>query len=629
MTYPCYDQFLECYCSALDAGVECSFTERPGLFYPVIADVDLAYKSDAQEPARVHTTAFIKAVVVAFARALVSMRPRTDASVVLEAIVMQRSAPYVKSPGVVRDGLHVAFPKCVLSRPAQALLRQRALFAIADALATLPGQTCGVEDSVDACYCERGANWQMYGSRKPGRSPYLVTDIVKLVISGGACVSCVSDAASNPLDWHSWVTRLSVRTSTPEQAWSLGDGTEGEVDALENAWAEKRFATLQRHGVMDPPQSAPETNATQWGENGDEVKARGLMRCLSTKRADTYHTWRDVGFALYATSTNLVDAWHEFSSKSSKYDKRVCQMFWDRLVHSHHAGPRLKFGSLVMWAQIDDPHQLASLKEDTLTDRLKAAIIGNTHTDWGDYAREAMLDTLVSVRASGSGKDRNLYTFSEHRWHYEPDGATVKNFLKKKVVKSIQDVAEACPDNEELQKNVGKAIALLKNKGFRDSIVGDITESVADNDFHDKLDTKRHLIGWKDGVFDLVTQDFRPGRPDDYITLCTGHDYIEPGSDRYVKAAVEFDAFFAKVHTNLALRNYCLDSLAVMLSGTIFFEHMHCWTGCGSNGKSKFMKLLDEGLGEYMKTLPPSLITGARPNLAKRPQNSAALSGHA
>jgi P4 family phage/plasmid primase-like protien len=456
----------------------------------------------------------------------------------------------------------------------------------------------------------------MYGSNKPGRTPYLATHAVKLVISGGACVSCVSDAALNPRDWRSWVPQLSVQTSTPEQAWSLGDATEGEVDALEQAWAERRFADLQDNGVMEPPNRDPETESL-WGKDGDAAKARGLVKCLNAKRADTYHTWRDVGFALYATSPELADAWHEFSAKSGKYDRRVCQMFWDRLGQTHHGGPRLKFGSLVMWAKEDSPTQLDDLKNDTLDKILHSAIKGHSHTDWGEYVREAMLNTLASVRASGSGRDRNLYTFSEHRWHYEPDGASVKNFLKKAAVDHVQSQLDQFPDDEELKKNGAKAIGLLKNKGFRDSVVGDITESVADNSFQDKLDTQRHLIGWKNGVFDLVTQKFRDGRPEDYITLSTGHVYLEPGTQRYIDASVEFDAFFAKVHTNLALRKYCLDSLAVMLSGTIFFEHMHCWTGCGSNGKSKFMKLLDEGLGDYMKTLPPSLITGARPESGK------------
>ena len=48
---------------------------------------------------------------------------------------------------------------------------------------------------------------------------------------------------------------------------------------------------------------------------------KGLVNCLSIKRADDYGLWLNVGFCLYNISTELLDLWEEFSQKSDKYEE--------------------------------------------------------------------------------------------------------------------------------------------------------------------------------------------------------------------------------------------------------------------------------------------------------------------
>ena len=348
--------------------------------------------------------------------------------------------------------------------------------------------------------------------------------------------------------------------------------------------------------------------------------ARAMVKCLADWRADSYQEWRNVGFALRNTSPTLADAWHEFSARSPKYDRRVCQLFWDRLHPEQRPGPKLTLGSLVLWAKEDDPPAVAAVQQDKLVQHLSDAIKGNTHTDWGRYVCVKLEGALASVRAPGSGRgDRTLYVFeySKHRWRAEPCGTYIKQILKNDVVNEVIAHASQDPDNDELSKNAFKAVNSLKTKGFRENVLGDVAENVADDNFLDKLDSKRNLIGWENGVFDLETQQFRDGAPEDYITMSTHHAYVSPTAPSYATTAKDVRSFMEKLHVCPHLRKYCLDSLSVMLSGVISFEHMHCWTGTGSNGKSRMIKLLDEGMGDYLKTLPPSLLTGVRPESGK------------
>lgn len=631
---PDYHEFLDLYVRALDLGERPSLTEQPCLFFPFVADVDLAYDVPGAEPGvpddtlqRVHGEDFVREVAVAFAKSAVHLCATSHEPHSIQVYVMQRRCPYVKSSGLVRDGLHMLLPGVILPRPAQALLRRGSLGAIQEALARLSGQNLDVNDSVDSCYSERGTNWQMYGSSKPGREPYLVTHSIRAVIHENECISLTSAPIDDPSDWGRWVPIMSVRNSSPDRAWVLGPVAAEQVDAIEEEWSERRFAQLrERDGfhICSEPSSSQKTDCRA----ADVETARQLVRCMNPARSDTYTTWRDVGFALRNTATELVDAWHEFSAKSAKYDRRVCQMFWDRLRPEERTGAKLGMGSLIMWARQDDPTALEKVERSGVEHILAAAISGNTHTDWGRYVCALQPGKLASVRASGTGRgDRTLYVFENHRWRPEPCGTFVKMLLKTKVVEDVTDYLQRHADDADLAKKGAKAIANLKSKGFRESVLGDITESVGDDRLLDKLDSKRNLIGWNNGVFDLDAQDFRDGQPEDYVSMSTGHDYAPPDSPQYERTAREIETFMEKVHVSPVLREYCLDSLAVMLSGVISFEHMHCWTGTGSNGKSRMVKLLDEGLGDYLKTLAPSLLTGGRPESGKPTPELCSASG--
>jgi phage/plasmid-associated DNA primase len=634
---PNYREFLDRYISALDDGQRPSLTEQPCLYFPFVADLDLEYDVPGVDPedasgsdasasglARVHGDDFVFEVASSFAETVVRMGASPMAAHSVEVFVMQRSAPYVKSHGKVRDGIHVMLPKCIMTRPAQYIVRKRSLSKIANALANLPGQSNDAEKCVDKCYSENGTNWQMYGSSKPGRDPYLISHVMRLVINQGECVSRCSEVINNACDWSRWVPALSVRCGGPDSAWPLSHDASQEADEIEEAWSERKFAALQTRGGFllqdsggDCTSEGP-ASSSDYCTADDVSRAREVMRCMSVKRADTYETWRNVGFALRNTSAELVDAWHEFSSKSPKYDRRVCQMFWDRLRPEQRQGPKLTLGSLVKWAQEDDPPALQSIERDEIEQLLVDAIHGNTHTDWGKYVCALNPKSLASVRAQGSGRgDRVLYVFEGHRWRPEPCGTFVKVMLKKQIVDEVANYAARFPDDVELAKSASKAITSLKTKGFRENVLGDVTENVGDDLLLEKLDSKRHLVGWENGVFDLEAQKFRDGRAEDYITMSTHHDYLPPDAQKFYRTAREVQSFLEKVHVCPVLRKYCLDSLAVMLSGTISFEHMHCWTGTGSNGKSRTIKLLDEGMGDYLKTLPPSLLTGVRPESGK------------
>lgn len=622
---PRYESFLESYISWLHEGGEPSLTERPATFFPVIADIDLQYPITPGELTRCHGSAFIKAVCMSFSRGIVSMCRSAASSHCLVAHVMQRDDPYLRG-NVVRDGVHIIFPDIVLSRPAHALLRQLAMPGISDAILALPGQCLDAETCLDSVYSTGKGNWQMYGSAKPGRDRYLVTHTARIVISDGKCSDAVVDSVSrdNAMNWTKWVRQFSVRKHGSEHAQDMFPSAQLECDAIEGDRANSTVRQIiERHGdglmteARDPGKAPP----------GVVDRVRRMLTLLSSSRSETYAEWRNVGFALRQTSEDLLEDWHAFSARSAKYDRRVCQLFWDKIDSGGRGDEEvLTSRSIEFWARRDSPDAFEEAAREEERFAIEVAIDGNTHTDWANYYLSSHPGSVSSVKVHRS---YDIYVFENHRWHHQPGAHTIKNALKGEIAAEVDKIGKEREGREDKAgaKAATSASKSLKTFGFREFVVKDIAESVASESLSLNKDTHKHLVGWNNGVFDLEKQEFRDGRPDDYITLSTKHDFLPPSSSQYSSTRAEVAAFFQAIHKDEALRKYCLDSMAVMLSGVLSFEHMYCWTGTGSNGKSKVVALMRESFGDYLRNLPPSLLTSRRSEAGRPTPELASMRG--
>ena len=91
--------------------------------------------------------------------------------------------------------------------------------------------------------------------------------------------------------------------------------------------------------------------------------------------------------------------------------------------------------------------------------------------------------------------------------------------------------------------------------------------------FEEILDTQTHLIGMKNGVFDLKEGCFRESRCEDYIQLCTDiHYYDYKWTDPVID---EIREFMKQILPDEEVREYVLNVLASFLDGAVTNEHFH------------------------------------------------------
>ena len=129
-----------------------------------------------------------------------------------------------------------------------------------------------------------------------------------------------------------------------------------------------------------------------------------------------------------------------------------------------------------------------------------------------------------------------------------------------------------------------------------------------DEGFYGLLNSKKHLIPFKNGVFDLVKKEFRKTERDDYINLTVKYDY-----DPTIKNP-EVLSFIENILPQEDVREYVLKRLADCLDGDIPNTYFVMFTGDGANGKSQLLNLMKHVMGEFGEKIEVTLLTRKRNN---------------
>jgi hypothetical protein len=92
---------------------------------------------------------------------------------------------------------------------------------------------------------------------------------------------------------------------------------------------------------------------------------------------------------------------------------------------------------------------------------------------------------------------------------------------------SLGDPGE--PGREKLMKisqKITDICTLLKKTQSKQNIMREACELFYDKDFMAKLDRNPYLLCFNNGVIDFKQKVFRKGQPDDFLSKCTGIDYV-------------------------------------------------------------------------------------------------------
>ena len=138
-----------------------------------------------------------------------------------------------------------------------------------------------------------------------------------------------------------------------------------------------------------------------------------------------------------------------------------------------------------------------------------------------------------------------------------------------------------------------------------------------------EFDQKRNLLCVRNGTIDLKTGELKPHNKEDYITHYIDIDY-NPDAE-----CPKYESFLEKIFLGrYELIEYIQVMCGYILTGEITEECLFFLYGTGSNGKSTFMNIMKEILGDfYIKLGTETILQHKQSGAKSRPYELAELPG--
>ncbi|AYV85159.1 MAG: D5-ATPase-helicase [Satyrvirus sp.] len=202
---------------------------------------------------------------------------------------------------------------------------------------------------------------------------------------------------------------------------------------------------------------------------------------------------------------------------------------------------------------------------------------------------------LTGIYKCANIKTNTWYTFRNHRWNEMANLVEFYTMLneicKNEIVRISKELSESA-DVKTYLPPIRNFNQIMQNQLRKNSIVRELADLLYDPEFLHKLDTNTKLICFTNGVYDLGTNTFRDGKPDDYISCGVNYGY-EPN----IGKNSELNMFFKQIQPDRELRKYLKKVFSKTLVGSTVGETFPL-VGPGSNGKSSSIGLLSKTLGD-------------------------------
>lgn len=606
------DAFYSSYSEGLEKGEIFCLAEKPQACLPVLVDVDIKLKKDSDEIVsdKLYTETQVKSVVEIYQSVLRNIcEDITDED--LTCVLLEKKMYTVTKNGIAyyKNGFHLHFPYLWMSSTNQSIHlipRVKALISTEGIFANL-----GIEDSgslIDKCACTNP--WLLYGSRKNvGADPYIVTKVY--------------DASQEEVPLELALKNYKIY----DRAERLID-TKGKIHAylprILSIFPSNRTIKAVKHGLISPlkeeikKRKPAENTHAEYTVNEALDMAERLMPMIADFRAKEYDQWINIGWVLYNISNGDprgLELWCEFSSRCEEsYDEATCiEMWYEKMIKKG-----LTIGTLRHYAKIDSPEEYLKFKAEK-TQKLVLESLKGGHTDIARILKQEYGDEFIC----GSISNKTWFQFVDHKWEEIEEGVFLREKISTEIVdifnataKSLFDkLSKASADDEatlnEKIKKITKIIGSLKSNPFKTAVMKEACDIFYDRRFKHRLDANPFLIAFKNGVYDLHLNLFRPGKPEDYLSKCMPIDFVQyTESDDKVQ---EVHAFFEKIFPDKSVRIYFLDNASDVFVGGNTQKVAIFWTGEGDNGKSVTQSFFEQMLGPLAIKFNTSLITGKPP----------------
>ncbi len=608
-----YETFMNLYGIAMTKGMSLHYTEKPIDPSPLRVDLDFRFSMDensyvnnngVKKLQRVYKAEHVQNILQHYFTIINQYIEVQDGHNV--AYVMEKQSP-VEYRNKIKDGIHIVFPHIIVTNKVQHFIRKKILDVAQEVFMRLP--ICNEYDSIiDKAIIDVNC-WLMYGSNKLETDCYRVSN--KYVYCDGKAM--ISADIISATDEIGFIKLFSMRNLTADVT-VIKQQYVGEIDEYMkhvHPSIDSKFKNKLHSNIFA---KALNINKNYTTEDDLIIVRKLVIECLSYSRAEKYEDWINLGWVLRNIDYRLLDTWIEFSKIGSSYVEGECQKLWNKMRKDH-----MGIGTLKWWAKQDNLTKYLEIIDDSVIPLIDICTKSEaTHYDIAKVVQAIYKDEVKTVNKI----QWYHYDKDKHRWKLSTEGSVLRNILSTDICRKFMERSNywtnrmyGAQDEErgvfdERSKKCVKIAYNLKNATFKDHIMKELRCLFMDEKFDELLDSRSHLIGFINGVYDLKMHIFRDGMPDDYIFHSTRINY-----QAYNKEQPEYEEineFFGKLFTVENVKNYVLDILSCIIDGSIAQERFYIFTGQGSNGKSRLLDFIQKAVGDYYCILPIALLTQKR-----------------
>ncbi len=651
-----YDEFVKLYKDFISAGWEVGLVERHNgkSVGPVICDFD--FKS--RTPKRSYTINHITKIISIFHEIMIDVFKIDEDS--LQAFVYEKDIPSAEkkqNETLYKDGFHIFWPYIPLLVEYRYLLYEIVLDRLKKekTIEDIPSIEPLHEVFDYRVIYNNGI--MMYGSTKPGRTPYKLTKVY---------TSDIEEMDLDDFDYDTIIQTSLMRSYDDDASLQIKNKKlinkaieickkRNYQTNLKRYLGEEESSESENENDNDSDNNSNNTNNDSDNDNSDNEEdnkkskkknenkydnvfkeqvdgikcaccnkfignpphdityIRDLITCLKRKRSDNYDDWIRVGWCLHRIWHGLLPEYINFSKKSKKYEPGCCERIWKGSNDSSYNLP-----SLILWAKQDDPERFMEIFKGRM-EELFAKAMSSTHDDIANVLKEMYGNIYICANI----KDNVWFEFVNHRWIKIDEAYSLNDRISTEVCAELFNTITLLRpgnnidhrENDDQSRVYSKFMDVykkLKDFNFKTTIIKACKSKFYDPQFEQKINKNTKLICFENGVFDLNTMQFREGNPEDFITFSTGYNFKEfSKSDTKIK---EIEDYFSKVQTDPEVRQYLLRLIASYIDGSTKNQNFIFWPGSGGNGKSTTIDLIKYSFGDYSEPMPVKVLTGPTPD---------------
>lgn len=625
---------------------------------PVLIDLDFRYDPSIQK--RQHNDGHVVDILELYMNEIVKMFYLPD-DTSIHAYVFEKPTVNTNDKKVTKDGIHIVLG-IGMNHIYQIILRQNVIENINDVLQDLPLKNT-YDDVFDKGISEGHTNWQLYGSRKPGHDAYKLAYHYEFTYDEDDHEFTLHhyDTTKKGYVTKNLFNQISARYTQPYYEAKIETQNEAEKiieqkqskskmsslcnnaqDHVSNIFEESDniYDVIKKLDTVDALRKYAEEFIDNLPPSYYKLKdCHKYTKILPASYADDRNKWIRLGWALHNCSKKMFFTWMYFSSNSDKFEIVDMIGYYEEWKNFKPGG--VTMGSIVFWAKTESPDEYKEIQETTMQHLINESI--KTCSEW-DIANVLFHHFKDEFRCADP-KRKIWFRHKKNNWKECPENIfryEISNTLSRRYTAIAQDYQDQALDcatsntelSDKLKKKSGtmSEIAIkLKTTNFKQNVLKESSEIFYEYDpyFLERLDQDPYLIGFTNGVFDFKTNEFRKGRPDDYVSMSTRIKYqpIKPKSSTQQKIKEEIEDFMNKIFPDAELRQYMYEHLASVLIGTNKNQTFNIYNGSGCNGKSKIVELMEASLGDYYSIIPTSILTNKRGQIGSLSPELAKLKG--